>query len=238
MSFSLSRQSLAQRRTLPAGQASPAVGIADPEAAEQKDALAALQAAAPPARFEIMRLATVERETAAEYAQDICKLWTEAQRSFVAIGRSLANAKARLTHGDFMKMVESDLPFGPSLAYQFRMVAEMVDSERVAERELPNNATTAYLLATLKVPDLEAARRDGLVRANLKRQEVIEWKRGRALQSISADSAHLIRERERLQRRLAALEDERERLMSELARLGGHAVIEGSVENEKADEND
>ena len=192
----------------------------------------ALARTTPQSRTDILRYAVADHDSAAAYARDIAKLWREAQHAFLAIGRNLVRAKERLPRGEFERMVNSELPFGVSLAYQLRMIAEMIDTGRVQEAELPTNATTAYQLAVLSSADLAEARRAGLVRPDLKRPEIICWKRERARAALGSNSARVARERQRILRRLATLDEERARLEAQLAALGGAVIIEGAVTEE------
>jgi hypothetical protein len=172
------------------------------------------------ARMETVRFAVGDYDKAADYARDIGRLWSDAQKSFLAIGRNLVRAKQRLAHGEFEAMVASDLPFGKSTAYQLRVVAEAVDSGRIPERDLPSTATTAYHLACLPPEDLELAKQAGLVRADAKREEVARWKKARKPQiTIESDDAES--ERKRKEARLAELRAEIAAIERELASLQG-----------------
>lgn len=76
---------------------------------------------------------------------------------------------------------------------------------------LPGSYSTIYLLSTLDPASLKAAEADGLVRPELRRAELIAWKRGRDTFSIE-NRASLEAKREKLRR-------ERERLDEELRRI-------------------
>ena len=84
----------------------------------------------------------------------------------------------------------------------------------VPVERLPGSYSTIYLLSTLEPPILEAAEKEGLIRPELKRAELIEWRRKRV---GSADPMTEKRERlERLRRERARIEEEMRQLEAEL----------------------
>ena len=225
--FSMSRKKIDQHAI---GMARSTIQPLPPLSAEPVVAADTLAAAVPQPRTDILRYAIADHDSAAAYARDISRLWRETQRAFLAIGRNLVRAKERLPRGEFERMVSNELPFGVSLAYQLRMIAEMVDTGRVLEAELPTNATTAYQLAVLSSTELAEARQMGLVRPDLKRPEIISWKRERACAVLGSNSERIARERDRILRRMAALDEERARLEAELVALGGNIIVDGTAE--------
>ena len=70
-----------------------------------------------------MRQDLAELRTRANFAEAIGEAWTEAEENFTTIGRYLNHAKSMLNHGEFMGMVESDLPFRYSTANRLMKVA-------------------------------------------------------------------------------------------------------------------
>ena len=113
----------------------------------------------------------------ASYVREIERLWSEAQERFLTIGRYLVRAKQHLPHGAFEVMILNELPFGRHVAWQLRTIAVAVDGGRLIERELPRSYTTAYKLAKLEDDALERAKRDGLVRADVTRSEIVAFLR-------------------------------------------------------------
>jgi hypothetical protein len=187
---------------------------------------------APDRRTEEFILAVPDSDRREDYVATVTALWNRARDSFVAIGRALEQAKARLPHGEFEKMVANDLPFDKSVAHQIRVAAAAVSSGRLPGHQLPGNYTTIYHLATLDAEALSQAEQAGLFRPNLRRSEVIAFKR-RFHRSNAAYTEALIRERAlilrkqvELQERLAAIEVE---LSAVEGRTGGH-LIEGVAE--------
>ncbi|WP_424137737.1 DUF3102 domain-containing protein [Roseomonas chloroacetimidivorans] len=220
--FVLGRGEVARRPSAPAIQKTPAPAFAG---------------SPPRSQVDIVRTAQRELRNTDEYVREISRLWREAQQSFLAIGRYLVQAKRKLPHGEFQKLVEASLPFGRQTAYELRMIAEAVDAGRIPEPKLPQAASVAYQLATLKPDDLAAAAHDGLVRPDLRRPEIIAWKRERLRRSSGANQEALARRRARLAEIIRRHEEELEKARRELAELD--EAVEGRVSiNGEAEEQD
>jgi hypothetical protein len=58
-----------------------------------------------------------------EWAARIGAAWRRTLESVIDTGRLLVEAKAPLPHGEFLAMVERDLPFGPRTAQMLMTVA-------------------------------------------------------------------------------------------------------------------
>lgn len=188
----------------------------------------------PRSQVDIVRTAQRELRSPDEYVREISRLWREAQQSFLAIGRYLVQAKRKLAHGEFQKLVEASLPFGRQTAYELRMVAEAVDGGRIPEPKLPQAASVAYQLATLKPEDLAAADQDGLLRPDLRRPEIVAWKRERLRRTAGDNHEAVARRRARLAELIRHHEKELEKARLELAELsesvGRKIIIDGEAE--------
>jgi hypothetical protein len=205
------------------------------EVARRPAASAASSPAGVPPRSQVDIVRTAQRDLRSpdEYVREISRLWREAQQTFLAIGRYLVQAKRKLAHGEFQRLVEASLPFGRQTAYELRMIAEAVDGGRIPEPKLPHAASVAYQLATLKPEDLAAADHDGLVRPDLRRPEIIAWKRERLHRSAGANQEALIRRRARLAEIIRRHEEELEAARRELAEVEAAIVgkvIDGEIE--------
>lgn len=177
-------------------------------------------------RRTIVRFSSVE-----DYVAEIKTLWTEATETFLLIGRHLNQARDALPHGEFQRMVEARLPFDKSRAYQLRMVAQMVDARRVEEADLPRSSATAFLFTSLDAEGIARAKNDGVLRPDIRRQEVVAWKR--RLLGLSQDAQAIARTRATLKARVRRMEEELERAKAELARLGCEGpVIDGEAETD------
>jgi hypothetical protein len=182
-----------------------------------------------PSQAKLVRRAVVRFTTVEDYVAEIETLWKEAAESFLLIGRQLNQAKEVLPHGDFQRMIEERLPFDKSRAYQLRMVAGLVDSGRVSEDELPRSSATAFLFTSLDQRLLDRAKVEQILRPDVKRREVQEWKR--RVSSPPHNAEALARARATLRAKIRRLEEELERARVQLAELGGDGpLIDGRVE--------
>jgi len=186
-----------------------------------------------PSQTKHVRRTIVAFEKVEDYVAEIETLWKEAAETFLLIGRNLNKAKELLPHGEYQRMIESCLPFDKSRAYQLRMVATMVDNGRVAEGDLPRSSATAFLFASLDRHAIARAKQDGVLRPDVRRQEVQEWKR--RLAGLPNNAEAIERLRATLRARIRRYEDELARAREQLAGLGveePHGVlIDGHAEN-------
>ena len=126
----------------------------------------------------IDRVKLVEVKNRAQCKAAIDALWQSARSKFVDIGRYLVKAKAVLAHGEWDDMIEHDLPFGRSVAYTLRRIAEAIDEQKlIAEECLPGDYVTAYNLISLPSPAFEQAKQEGLIQPSVTRKQVVEFKR-------------------------------------------------------------
>jgi len=162
-------------------------------------------------RMEALALARLQLKTKAEFKKEIGKLWKTAQQRFLLIGFYLVDAKLVLRHGDFEDMIERELPFSKSVAFQLRTVAEAIGGEKIAPNELPASYSAAYQIVSLTEEELARARLQGLLKPDISRDAIIAFKRElRAGQDDEQARKYkrLITERERLIRRLRQIDSE------------------------------
>jgi hypothetical protein len=169
-------------------------------------------------RIEALSNAVVAYDRREDFAREISALWQRAQATFLKIGQYLNLAKERLPHGEFNAMIERDLPFSPRTAFQIRAAATAVVSGRLPVEQLPPNYTTIYYLSTLPDAALEQARLSGLLRPDVRRSEVVAFKRRLQLTIDGEPDEAEIRAR-----RLAELRRQREAIEAEIARLEAEA---------------
>jgi hypothetical protein len=133
-------------------------------------------------RIERLNSVVAELETREEFVIEISRLWGDAQNTFLTIGRYLVQAAGRLKHGEYQAMVENELPFGYTVSYQLRRVAEAIDSGRLPGADLPPNYSTIYQLTTLNDEQLQLAQSHvpTLIRPTVKREDIVQFKRGLA----------------------------------------------------------
>lgn len=164
------------------------------------------------ARVQALQTFRSEPRLPQEYVSEISRLWSRAQGAFLEIGRLLIRAKDTLPHGEYVAAVEAELPFSNRTAYQLREAARWAMAGTVPMERLPGSYSTIYLLSTLEPPILEAAKKEGLIRPELKRAELIEWRRRRAGEGSFSIQERLLR----LKKERAKLEQEIMRLEAEL----------------------
>ncbi|WP_372400193.1 DUF3102 domain-containing protein [Azospirillum sp. HJ39] len=156
--------------------------------------------------------AIVPCHTRQEFAQEIRYHWNRSRKEFLSIGRYLNRAKEILPHGDFEAMIESDMPFSVETAFRFRAVAEAVDTGRLSLDVLPGAESVAYQIVTMTPDELERAKAEGLVRPDVTRRQLIDFKRSlRPPKDVTPN-------------------DRRRQLLAEYARLGARmADIRGEL---------
>ncbi len=186
---------------------------------------------APSADLRVERLdgALIDCRTPEEFAQEIATLWREAEQRYLMIGRYLIRAKAQLPHGAYLDLIEHALPFGPRVAQRLVIVAAAIDGGALPKEQLPPSYSTIYVLATLPPEDRDEAVRVGLVRPDVRRAEIEEFKRQRratrklllslppAAEPIAPDPIQ--EERARILSRLAEIQAEEKRLRAEKEQL-------------------
>jgi hypothetical protein len=168
------------------------------------------------ARVQALQAVATQPETPEDYVEAIARLWSQAQSAFLDIGRLLIRAKESLPHGEYIAAVEERLPFAARTAYQLREAArwalEMDRRKTITLDRLPGSYSTIYLLSTLDPPTLERARAEGVVRPELRRAELIAWRKGQiggvGRETLQARKEKLLRERARLDEELRRIEKE------------------------------
>jgi hypothetical protein len=170
-------------------------------------------------RVRALEAVAADPNTPEDYVQRIGALWGRAQSAFLDIGRLLIRAKETLPHGEYMTAVEQRLPFASRTAYQLREAArwaiEMDRRKTVPLDRLPGSYSTIYLLSTLDPAALEAAEGEGLIRPELRRAELLAWRKAKEIptdgrEALRAQRERLIRERMRLDAELRRIESELE----------------------------
>lgn len=166
---------------------------------------APLPAVASP-RASLLADAPITLSSAADYVAEISRLWAETQRRFLEIGRHLNQAKERLPHGEFLPMIERDLPFGRGVANRLMAVAEAVDSGALPQRLLPPSYSTAYLLAKMSPDERAQANGENLFRTTVTREEIVSFlaRVRSAAQPAAGKARQELRRLERKEARLAA----------------------------------
>jgi N6-adenosine-specific RNA methylase IME4 len=112
------------------------------------------------------------------YAERICVAWQSSIVGIIECGKILSEAKAALPHGQFIEMVENDLPFKRRTAHRLMAVAQdsrLSDGTHVSF--LPASWGTLYELTKLSDEQFEAALSDGIINPEMERGEVSDLRR-------------------------------------------------------------
>lgn len=171
-------------------------------------------------RIAMLNQTVMPFESRHEYVSEISRLWSEAQLTFLTIGRYLVQAAEKLEHGEYQAMVETELPFGYQVSYQLRKVAEAIDGKRFQVEELPPSYATVFQLTTLTDEQLAVARQQEppLLRPSVQRHEVIEFKKAQG-RATRGDAPPTENRAAQLQRRRATLVKQQNKITSELQEI-------------------
>jgi hypothetical protein len=133
---------------------------------------------------------------------EIRHAWVASAKSFLQIGRTLLRLEAEVPRGVFDQFIDERrvLPFGRASATKMMSVARAVDLGRIQQERVPPY-TVAYELVTLPDHLLRLADERGLVRPDVKRDEITAFKLAARADVAPAriDVVVLRRERHRLQ---------------------------------------
>jgi hypothetical protein len=176
---------------------------------------------------------TGEIDELARLRTEIREHWANATKAFVLIGRALLAIEKRLPKAAFEEFITSRevLPFGKISAFKMMSVAKALDSGRFAralgtsafQPELLPPYTIAYELITLSDNHLREAAEQGLLRPDVKREDIQRFKLTVRRHTESAgliDVTTLWREQGVLQRRREALQVDLRKIESRLDEIG------------------
>lgn len=176
-------------------------------------------------RAEDLSNVVIPLRTRDEFISEISRLWKEATDKFYVIGRYLINAKEILPYGEYDAMIKRELPFSPDAGRRIVLATKAVDSGSLPRDRLPNSYSIVYELSTLSEEDLRVAEQQGLIRPDLKRNEIISFKKSRSVAHVSLHE-QLRLEREKI---LADVQRMQARLAEIDSQIGGE-LIEGTVQ--------
>jgi hypothetical protein len=176
-------------------------------------------------RFDAVSLASIGLYSEVEFVAEITRLWAEAGDRFLSIGRALVSAYDKLGRDRYFAMVNgNDFPFTRSIAYRLKAVAEAVDRGRLAPDRMPRDYSIAYMLVTLTDEELRKADEIHLLRADVKRREIEEFRRS-LRQNLVQRRSELRKRRDSLLARIRQMQDELRQIEDEL----GGDVIDGNA---------
>ena len=169
------------------------------------------------------------------FREHLERLWKETRQRVLAIGRNLMNALEKLEPfpGRFESLVEG-LPFSRPIASQMIAIARAVEDKKLSEEEIPPSYSIAYQLTTLSDEEIKRARAQGIVRPDIGRKDIIEFKRiqrSSRPRQTGLDLRRLKAQRDRLRQALAEVEERIRKLEGEgvhtqdIDYLEGEAVV-------------
>jgi hypothetical protein len=112
------------------------------------------------------------------WAARIRQRWCDGVASIIECGKLLTAAKEALPHGEFGKMIESDLPFGPSTAQRLMAIgADRRITNPAHVQHLPPHWGTLYELTKLTDDEFEKAVEAKAIHPELERKALINGAR-------------------------------------------------------------
>ncbi|MEK4034039.1 DUF3102 domain-containing protein [Methylocystis sp. IM3] len=140
------------------------------------------------------------RET---WAERITAAWQKSVASILETGHNLIQAKQELEHGEWLKMIKDELPFGEDTAERLMKVARNpVLSNSDHGRNLPASYQTLYELAKLPDDLLEKKIESGEITPRTERKDVVSM-RGEAPKASASGRSGVVKHPE-LETQLAA----------------------------------
>jgi hypothetical protein len=117
--------------------------------------------------------AQLDPATREQWAALISTAHRQSVEAILKVGHLLIDAKDALEYGEFLAMIESDLPFGPRTAQMLMTVARdaRLGSEAAASY-LPPSWTTLYALTRLPAGAFERGIAEGVIRPDMIRADV------------------------------------------------------------------
>ena len=146
-----------------------------------------------------------EPATVEDYVETIDRLWEDAQRGFLAIGRYLDEAQRKLPPEQFGAMVER-LRFGKAVRSQIMTAYRAVSTGILPPGVEAAGYSVVYHAATLSETEREQAIKEGVIRPDMRREEIVAFKRRLRRPAPQAEPG-----------RREALEAERQRLLARIA---------------------
>jgi Protein of unknown function (DUF3102) len=124
---------------------------------------------------DVMSANSIAQHAATNYAQRITNCQRKGVASIIECGRLLIAAKDKLEHGEFLKMIENNLPFKRSTA---QAIMKIASDGRITKYQhagcLPPHWSTLAILTQLPDAAFEARIADGTIHSGLERRPAVE----------------------------------------------------------------
>jgi hypothetical protein len=119
------------------------------------------------------RTASTKPKTRAQWAAEIRAVHTQTVETILKLGLMLSAAKKALAHGEFLKMIEHDLPFTASVAQRLMKIAADPKIANAARAQLlPSSWTVLYEVSKLPAETFDIATALGKINPKMTRDDV------------------------------------------------------------------
>jgi hypothetical protein len=122
------------------------------------------------------KAAPSELKTVDDYLTIINVQWREAQDRFLKIGELLDRAERALPQTDYIALCDR-LPFGKSTRSQLLNAFRCIQSGRIPANMVSAGYSTLYQVSQLSDDEIKLANESGLLRADVKRTELLEFRK-------------------------------------------------------------
>ncbi len=118
----------------------------------------------------------------APWVERIHGVWQQSVKAVIETGRLITEAKAALPHGEFLPMIQLQLPFSASTAQRLMAIAA---DERILHgvQHLPASWGTLYELTKLDDEQFESRIEDGTINPDMERKDVVRPNGARSIMS-------------------------------------------------------
>lgn len=121
-----------------------------------------------------MSSALAKRKAWGKWPERINECWRKSATAIIETGKIISKAKEALEHGEFGAMIENGLPFSASTAQRLMAIAADPRLTKPAHvQHLPQAWGTLYELTKLDDDEFKARLKDGTIRPDMERSEVI-----------------------------------------------------------------
>jgi hypothetical protein len=149
---------------------------------------------------------------------DVAVAWNQTRDAFIEIGRALNDIDRELDSVErdrFKAGFRQLFPFSETVASQFRAIARAVDDGYLPRESVPGSYGAAYQMALLTPGQREVARARGLIRPNISRDTLIEFRR--ELTAVQSHSRGF--DPTKMRTELGRLERQKKKALSDLVTL-------------------
>lgn len=152
----------------------------------------------------------------------IYRNFVRAGHASLAMGNALLDMEASLTIGERERLKQSAekiLPFGDTVASMLKSVARFVKTGKVSENDLPASYSAAYVLTNMTDPELDAAKEEGLVRPEVGRRKLLNFRKDYRERTEEKDFKKNVIDLERLENKREKILNKRKKLALEYFKL-------------------